>query len=97
MDRSKTSNLITEKKRSNVEESSIPERIRRHPPKITASSKENIVKLPKPGDIISCKLNSDESEWKKLWIVGKDGKATGKNMYKINVLYEEDNQDTFSL
>ena len=49
-----------------------------------------IVSLPAPGQIIKCKLSNDnDSEWKKLNVISKAGKATGKNKYLMNVVVEE--------
>ena len=47
------------------------------------------VKLPKPGQTIKCKFTNDEDqEWKKLNVVSKARKATGKNKYLMNVANE---------
>ena len=40
------------------------------------------VKLPKPGQTIKCKFTNDENqEWRKLNVVSRARKATGKNEY----------------
>ena len=40
------------------------------------------VKLSKPGQTIKCKFTDDEDqEWRKLNVVSRTGKATGKNKY----------------
>ena len=47
------------------------------------------VKLPKPGQIIKCKFTNDkDQEWRKLNVVSRAGKATGKNKYLMNVTTE---------
>lgn len=65
-------------------ELTIPERSGRPP----ARKKETIVQLPKPGDIIRCELNSDETEQTKRRILSKAGKATGKNRRQMNASYQ---------
>lgn len=48
------------------------------------------VKLPKPGQIIKCKLANDtESDWKKLNVISRAGKATGRNKHLMNVVMEQ--------
>ena len=49
----------------------------------------NIVELPKPGQIIKCKIANEESEWKEMNIISKAGKATGRNKYLMNVVMED--------
>ena len=47
------------------------------------------IELPKPGQTIECKLaNDDDSEWKKLNIISRAGKATSKNKHLMNVAME---------
>ena len=44
----------------------------------------------KPGQTIECKLaNDDGSEWKKLNVISRAGKATGKNKHLMNVAMEQ--------
>ena len=44
-------------------------------PKIVTKS----VQLPKPGQTIKCKFTNDEDhEWRKLNVISRAGKATGK-------------------
>ena len=48
------------------------------------------VALPKPGQIIKCKLtDDDDSGWRELSVISKAGKATGKNKHMMNVVMEE--------
>ena len=55
-------------------------------PKIVTKS----VQLPKPGQTIKCKFTNDEDhEWRKLNVISRAGKATGKNKYLMNVAMEE--------
>ena len=75
----------------------IPKRGRGRPPKGVSSSSET-VKLPRPGDIIDCKLNADdEEEWRKLRVLSKAEKATGRNRHIMNVSYEDEDKEPFWL
>ena len=43
---------------------------------------QKTIELPKPGQTIECKLaNDDDSEWGKLKVISRAGKATGKNKH----------------
>ena len=47
------------------------------------------MELPKQGQIIKYNLtNDDDSEWRKLNVISKAGKATGKNKHSMNVALE---------
>ena len=49
------------------------------------------IELPKPGQTIECKLakDDDDSEWRKLTVISRAGKATGKNKHLMNVALEQ--------
>ena len=48
------------------------------------------IELLKPGQTIECKLtNDDDSEWRKLNVISRAGKATGKNTHLMNVTLEQ--------
>ena len=49
------------------------------------------IELPKPGQTIECKLanDDDDSEWRKLNVISRAGKATGKNKHLMNVALEQ--------
>ena len=48
------------------------------------------IELPKPGQTIECKLtNDDDSEWRKLNVISRAGKATSKNKHLMNVALEQ--------
>ena len=48
------------------------------------------IELPKPDQNIECKLaNDDDSEWRKLNVISKAGKATDKNKHLMNVALEQ--------
>ena len=69
-------------------------RSRGRPPKTTKTADK--VSLPKVGEQIFCKLQ-DENDWKKLSIISKAGKSTGKNRYIMNVSYDKDGDAPFWL
>ena len=47
------------------------------------------VKLPKPGQTIKCKFtNGEDQEWRKLNVVSRVRKDTGKNKYLMNIARE---------
>ena len=47
------------------------------------------IELPKTGKTIECKLaNDDDSERRKLNVISKAGKPTGKNKHFMNVALE---------
>ena len=69
-------------------------RSRGRPPKTTKTADN--VSLPKVGEQIFCKLQ-DENDWKKLSIISKAGKSTGKNRYIMNVSYDKDGDAPFWL
>ena len=49
------------------------------------------IELPKPGQTTECKLaNDDDSEWRKLNVISRAGKATGKSKHLVNVALEWD-------
>ena len=51
---------------------------------------QKTIELPKPGQTIECKLaNDDDSEWRKLNVIRRAGKATGKNKHLMNVALEQ--------
>ena len=55
------------------------------PPGTTTKS----TRLPKPGQSINCRLRNDEDEERrKLKVISRAGKATGKNRYLMNVVLE---------
>ena len=55
-------------------------------PKIVTKS----VQLPKLGQPIKSKSTNDEDhEWRKLNVISRAGKATGKNKYLMNLAMEE--------
>ena len=48
------------------------------------------IELSKPEQTIECKLAiDDDSEWKKLNVISRAGKATGKNKHLMNVAMEQ--------
>ena len=48
------------------------------------------IELPKPGQTIECKLtNDDDSEWMKLNVISRAGKATSKNKHLMNMVLEQ--------
>ena len=48
------------------------------------------IELPKPGQTIGCKLaNKDDSEWIKLNVISRAGKATSENKHLMNVALEQ--------
>ena len=48
------------------------------------------IELPKPGQTIECKLaKHDDSELKKLNVISRAGKATGKNKHLMTVAMEQ--------
>ena len=48
------------------------------------------IELPKPEPTIECKLtNDDDSEWRKLSVISRASKATGKNKHLMNVALEQ--------
>ena len=53
------------------------------------TSTEKIV-LPKPGSEIKCRFlnETDEESWRKVKVISKGGKATGKNKHVLNVSIE---------
>ena len=54
------------------------------------NSNQKKIELPKPGQTIECKLaNDDDLEWKKLSVISRAGKATGKNKRLMNVAMEQ--------
>ena len=55
------------------------------------NSNQRKIELPKPGQTIECKLanDDDDSEWKKLNVIRRAGKATGKNKHLMNVAMEQ--------
>ena len=57
-------------------------------------TKQNLIRktieLPKSGQTIECKLvNDDDSEWRKLNVISREDKATGKNKLLMNVALEQ--------
>ena len=56
-------------------------------PKQNSNQKE--IELPKPGQTIECKLANNDSGWKKMNVISRAGKATGKNKYLMNVAMEQ--------
>ena len=62
--------------------------VRNELPKQNSNQKK--IELPKPGQTIACKLaNDDDLEWKKLNVISRAGKATGKNKHLMNVAMEQ--------
>ena len=48
------------------------------------------ITLPKPGQIIKCKLaHDDENDWRDMKVINRAGKATGRNKYLMNVILED--------
>ena len=49
------------------------------------------IELPKSGQTIKCKFTNDDddSEWRKLNVISRAGKATGKNKHLMNVALEQ--------
>ena len=54
---------------------------------ILPSRKETVI--PRKGDNISVKTMEEQDLWRKCYVLGRAGKATGKNKYFINVRFDE--------
>ena len=68
--------------------------VEQHQTVIGGPTKQNsiwkMIELPKLGQTIECKLaNDDDSEWRKLNVISRAGKASGKNKYSMNVALEQ--------
>ena len=54
------------------------------------NSIQKIIELPKLGQTIKCKLTNDtDSGWRKLNVISRAGKATGKNKDLKDVVMEQ--------
>ena len=48
------------------------------------------LQLPKPGDVIKCKLTSEEDDqWTSMKVISRGGKATGANKHVMNVSIDD--------
>ena len=51
---------------------------------------QKTIELPKPEQTIECNLaNDDDSEWRKLNVISRTSKATGKNKHLMNVALKQ--------
>ena len=64
---------------------------RRGRPRKEAAAPANVVDVPKVGEDILCKLNSDDGDWTPLKVHSRAGKATGANKYIMNVCKGDEN------
>ena len=89
-----TSNTsISEEKNLEEELGTLSDHVEQHQTVGDGPTKQNpiqkTIELPKPGQTIEYKLaNDDDSEWRKLNVISRAGKATGKNKHFINVALE---------
>ena len=90
-----TSNILISEENNMEEELGTPnDHVEQHQTVRDGPTKQNSIRetieLPKPGQTIECKLtNDDDSEGRKLNVISRTGKSTGKNKHLMNVALEQ--------
>ena len=89
-----TSNISISEENNMEEELQTPSYLGQHQTLRDWQTKQNpiqkTIELPKPGQSIECKLtNDDDSEWRKLNVISRARKATGKNKHLMRVALEQ--------